>query len=76
MSTISTVGAALVGAAVTIAGIVTVETRPEPPSAIVVCESYSPTPGAVSVVAVDGCRIDGRSVRVVVVTASNNQPPP
>jgi hypothetical protein len=76
VSTFSMIGGGIVGGVTAIAAIVTVETRPTPPSAIVLCESYSPTPGPTSLVAVDGCRIDGRSVRVVVVASPDNQPPP
>jgi len=72
MSTLSTIGAGIVGAVATVAGIVAVETRPTPPSAIVVCETFIPLPGEASV-AVRDCRLDGRAVRVIVADASELQ---
>lgn len=72
MSTFSRIGAGIVGAVATVAGIVTVETRPDPPSAIVVCESYAPLQ-AEDTLSVRCCRLDGRTVRVIVANSSEIQ---
>lgn len=73
MSTISTIGGAVIGGVAAIAGIVTVETRPEPTSAIVICEDYVPAePG---LLAGRGCRQDGRTVRVIVASSDDIQVP-
>ena len=73
MSTISAIGAGVVGAVLTVAGIVTVETRPQPTSAIVICEDYVPAePG---LLAGRGCRQDGRTVRVIVASSDELQAP-
>jgi hypothetical protein len=74
MSTFSAIGAGVVGAIVAIAGIVTVETRPPTPSAIVICENYVPLPDE-ELLAVRGCRLDGRTVRVIVANPSELQAP-
>ena len=73
MSAFSTVGAAVAGGIVMVAGIVTVETRPEPPSSIVVCENYAPVVDGF--VAGNGCRQDGRTVQVIVADPSALQAP-
>lgn len=74
MSTFSTIGAGIVGAVAAVAGIVTVETRPEPTSAIVICEDYIPAaePGFLTG---RGCRQDGRPVRVIVASSDELQAP-
>lgn len=59
MSTITSIGAGAVGAVLAVAGIATVEMQPDPPSAIVVCESFFPEVGGVA--AIRGCRLDGRT---------------
>jgi hypothetical protein len=74
MSTLSTIGAGIVGAVATVAGIVAVETRPAPPSAIVICEDYVPLPGE-ALLAARGCCLDGRAVRVIVAGSSELQAP-
>lgn len=64
MSTISAIGAGVVGAVLTVAGIVTVETRPEPQSAVAVCERFvSAGEGLETGI---GCRQDGHPIQVII----------
>lgn len=74
MSTFSTIGAVITGGAVMVAGIVGYESIPTPPSAIVVCESYATAPTN-EMLAVQGCCLDGRTVRVIVANSSTLQAP-
>ncbi len=73
MSTFSTIGAAVVGGVTALAGIVSYEMRPTPPSAVAVCERFIPAGDGLETGI--GCRQDGRPIQVIGAIPTDPQVP-